>query len=345
MRETRLENFGEGGYRIYRVPGILCTQRGTLIAVYECRYGGDWSAMDLAIRRSVDGGATWSERRVIASGRGIDAVHNGILFADGDQVHLLWHVNYRRAFCATSRDEGATWSAPREITAAYERLRESYNWTVAAAGPGHGLTTSKGRLMVPVWLASNKSDITSHHPSVVTTLYSDDHGQNWQCGEILWGSEDFVDPNESVLAELSDGRVMINCRHETGTGCRKVGFSPDGTGGWTGFYFDPRLPDPVCCAGMAQWNGRLWFSNCACGPQEGRVRLTVRRSEDDGRTWSHCREIAAQGGYSDICYRPSDGTLHVIAETGRATEDLFSFGLSVISLSDEELQLESGMPE
>ena len=337
MRRTRIEEYEKGGYRIYRVPCIVCTDRGTAIAAYECRFGGDWSAMDLAIRRSTDGGHTWSDRMIVVEGHGIDAIHNAVLFADGSMVHLIWHRNYREACYMRSLDQGLTWSEPRDISDAYLRLRKRYNWTVIAAGPGHGLVTSAGRLIVPVWAAANSRDITSHHPSVVTTLYSDDHGETWQCGEIIWDREDFVDPNESVLAELSDGRMMINCRHETGNGLRKVGFSPDGTSNWDGFCFDAQLIDPVCCAGMTQGDGHLWFTNCACGKEEGRIRLSIRRSDDDGRTWPHRRELAEQGGYSDVFYSPSRKMLYVIAETGRATEHTFSFGLSIISLSPEEI--------
>ncbi len=330
LKWTPIERYGEGGYAIYRVPSIVCTQAGTLLICYECRYGGDWSAMDLVVRRSEDGGETWSEREIVALGHGVDAVHNGILFADGDAVHLIYHRNYRRVFYRRSDDDGRTWSPPREITEALLPLRVRYNWTVLAAGPGHGLTTSRGRLIVPVWVSANRALITSHHPSVVTTLYSDDHGASWRCGEIIWDSADFVDPNESVLAELPDGRFMINCRHETGGDARKVGFSPDGVHDWQGFFFDEKLVDPVCAAGMAQGDGRLWFVNCAARRDEGRVRLTVRQSEDGGVSWSKRCEIAAEGGYSDIAYDPSRRTLFVVAETGRAVAgETFSFGLSV----------------
>ncbi len=337
MEQTRIEEYGKGGYRIYRVPSIVCTDKGTVIAAYECRYGGDWSAMDLAIRRSTDGGGQWSERMVIAYGHGTDAIHNAVLFADQDMVHLIWHRNYRQAYYMYSLDQGLTWSEARDISGAYASLREQYNWTVIAAGPGHGLVTSTGRLIVPVWAAANRMDITSHHPSVVTTLYSDDHGGTWQCGEIIWADEDFVDPNESVIAELSDGRMMLNCRHETGKDMRKVGFSPDGIRNWGGFYFDGQLIDPVCCAGMTQGDGHLWFTNCACRREEGRIRLSIRRSDDDGRTWPYRKELAGQGGYSDVFYSSSRKMLYVIAETGRATEHTFSFGLSIIRLSPEEI--------
>ena len=337
MKQVYLEKYQQGGYKIYRVPSIVCTDKGTIVVCYECRYGGDWSAMDLVIRRSTDGGETWSDRVVMASGREIDAVHNGILFADGGALHLIWHRNYRQAYHTVSLDEGATWSEPKDISYAYEALRGEYNWTVIAAGPGHGLVTSAGRMIIPVWVAANRENINDHHPSVATTLYSDDHGETWRCGEIIWNQPDFVDPNESVLAELLDGSFMINCRHETGTGTRKVGFSPDGISGWHGFYFDSQLYEPVCCAGMTQGDGWLWFTNCVC-PHGVRDNLSIRTSADGGRTWSAPHLLDAKGGYSDVFYSPKTRRLYVAAETGRADpEQTWTFGLSVLTLDPEEL--------
>ena len=172
---------------------------------------------------------------------------------------------------------------------------------------------------------------------MATTLYSDDHGETWRCGEIIWNQPDFVDPNESVLAELPDGSFMINCRHETGTGTRKVGFSPDGISGWHGFYFDSQLNEPVCCAGMTQGDGWLWFTNCVC-PHGVRDNLSIRTSADGGRTWSAPHLLDAKGGYSDVFYSPKTRRLYVAAETGRADpEQTWTFGLSVLTLDPEEL--------
>ena len=333
MFQIHLEQYGENGYRIYRVPSIVCTRKGTIIVCYECRYGGDWSAMDLVLRRSEDGGGTWSERQLVASGNEIDVIHNGILFVCESQVHLLWHRNYRQAYHVVSDDEGRSWSRPEDITYAYLELRRQLPWTVIAAGPGHGLTTREQRMIVPVWAAYCREDITAHHPSVLTTLHSDDHGASWHCGEIIHAAPDFVDPNESVLAQLSDGSILINSRHETGGGLRKVGFSPDGIEAWHGFYFEPQLRDPVCAAGMTQDAERLWFVNCDASKEEGRRHLTVKQSCDDGKTWNILRELAVDGGYSDICYDATRNALWIIAETGRAIpEETFSFGLSVFKL-------------
>ena len=335
MKQIYLEKFNQGGYFMYRVPSIAVTQRGTVIACYECRNGGDWSAMDLVIRRSTDGGDTWSERIYIAPSNDVDVMHNGILFADGDTVHLLYHRNYRELFYIKSTDEGVTWTEPRNISDAYLEVRKQYKWTVADAGPGHGFITRNGRMMIPVWLASNKANITDHHPSVVTTLYSDDHGATWQCGEIIWDSADFIDPNESVLAELPDGRIMISSRHETRNGMRKFGFSPDGISGWKDFYFEPQITEPICAAGMTQDDEHIWYTHCDCS--EGRVNLCLHRSDDWGKTWNLIKQLDPLGGYSDAFYSSSDKRLYVIAETGREQVEVgHSFGMSVIILEQGE---------
>ena len=340
MKQIYLEKYNQNGYLLYRVPSIVVTDKGTVLVCYECRYGSDWAAMDLVVRRSTDGGNTWSERNFIASGKEIDAIHNGILFVDGNTIHLLYHKNYRELFHVKSVDDGFTWSEPKDISYAYRSIRNQYNWTVIAAGPGHGIVTSTGRMLVAVWVAKNRTDITSHHPSVVTTLYSDDHGETWQCGEIIWNHSDFVDPNESVLAELPDGRIMINCRHETLNNMRKIGFSPDGVSNWSDFYFEPQLTEPICAAGMTHNDKYIWFTHCA--PESGfsRVNLCLHRTDDMGKTWKYITKLDDYGGYSDVFYDSRQNRLFVVAETGRENlenRDSFTFGISVIQVPSNEI--------
>lgn len=337
MKQIYFEHFNQGGYTRYRIPCCVVTNQGTVLVCYECRHGGDWSAMDLVIRRSTDGGITWSERFYIAKGEGINVIHNGILFVDGDTIHLVYHKNYRELYYTKSNDDGLTWCEAKNISDAYTALREQYNWTVIAAGPGHGLITSKGRMIIPVWVASNKENITAHGPSVITTLYSDDHGEKWQCGEIIYSSPDFIDPNESVLAELADGTIMINCRHITQNGMRKIGFSPDGIKDWHGFYFEPQLTEPICAAGMTGDKNHIWFTHCDC-PEGSRSNLMLHRTDDQGKTWKPILMLDAQGGYSDAFYDAKSGQLFVVAETGRSDpNDPSTFGLSIILLDADEI--------
>src|SRR3954466_11836150 len=62
------------GYAIYRIPGIVATDKGTLIAYCEARKTGtsDWGVIDLMYRRSTDGGKTWSEPKKFDVGSGFE---------------------------------------------------------------------------------------------------------------------------------------------------------------------------------------------------------------------------------------------------------------------------------
>jgi len=219
-------------------------------------------------------------------------------------VHFLWETGYNRMYHQVSRDDGLTWSEPVERTSVLNVMRTRYAWTAFGLGPGHGIETRDGRLLVPVWLCDGGG--RAHRPSVVATLYSEDDGRSWSCGAIVPRTTDcgevLVNPNESALVELSDGRILINMRHETNVRHRALAVSDQGIGGWSAPWLDERLPDPVCCAGMACWPGMpgdpdvLAFSNCATGGPQ-RTDLTIRTSPDEGLTWPAARMLEKEAGY------------------------------------------------
>ncbi len=108
-----------------------------------------------------------------------------------------------------STDDGLTWSKPIEITASFEPFRAKYDWKVIATGPGHGIQLSSGRLVAPIWLSYGRRRGV-HGPNAAGTIFSDDHGETWQAGDIAVPNEGaFRSPNETMLAQLSDGRVML----------------------------------------------------------------------------------------------------------------------------------------
>lgn len=139
-----------------------------------------------------------------------------------------------------------------------------------------------------------------------------------------------------MLAELPDGRIMINCRHQTKNGMRKIGFSPDGIINWSDFYFEPQLTEPICAAGMTHNQKHIWFTHCDC--ESGRSNLTLHRTDDFGKSWNKICLLDEYGGYSDVFYDSFNKKLCVVAETGRSNiEQDWTFGLSVILLSEEEI--------
>jgi Neuraminidase (sialidase) len=139
------------GYALYRIPGIVVTKLGTVLAYCEARKNtrGDWRPIDLMLRRSTDGGKTWSPRQTIvhlegdlpvnpvAAAQHLDkpgdnAADNPVAIADHQTgaVHFLYCVEYMRCFWMRSDDDGLTWSKPVEITAGFEEFRKDYDWKV-----------------------------------------------------------------------------------------------------------------------------------------------------------------------------------------------------------------------
>ena len=348
----------KGGYAIYRIPGVVVTKAGTVLAYCEARKTtrGDWGTIDILLRRSTDGGKTWDEPKKIADVPGPkeknpvalaqklankdDVTYNNpVMIADkSGAVHLLFCLEYMRCFYARSDDDGKTWTAPTEITAtAFDPLKKEYDWKVLATGPGHGIQLKSGRLLVPVWLSLGTGG-HAHRPSVVTTIYSDDMGKTWKPGEIaVPNTVGWVNPNESCVAELADGTVMMNTRSESKDNRRLVTLSADGITKWGKPAFDAALAEPICMSSLLAVPGKkpvLLFSNpdnLQKGGKDGtpgvgrdRKNVTVHLSEDDGKTWLAKRSVeTGMSAYSDLALA-KDGTVLLLYE--RAGEKVANYG-------------------
>ncbi|QIF01537.1 sialidase family protein [Roseimicrobium sp. ORNL1] len=333
---------GEGGSALYRIPGIVVTTKGTVLAYSEARRkaGSDWGEIEVHLRRSTDGGKTWSAPQHIAhSGERIEGnphkhdeegakeqtVNNpvAIVDRDGKTIHFLYCINYARCFYMRSTDDGLTFSKPVEITSAFEAFRPKCPWNVLATGPGHGIQIKSGRLVVPVWLAYGKKP-GDHAPSMAGTIYSADGGTTWKAGEIPLPNEgELKNPNETSVAELSDGRVMLNTRSVSKVSRRLVTTSADGATGWSKPVFDDALWEPICMGGLVAYPkkpGTLIFSNPHSlevdaegkpipGGRGKRRNLSIKISYDDGRTWPVNRTLEeGPSAYSDLAVLP-DGTI------------------------------------
>ena len=243
-------------------------------------------------------------------------------------VEFLYCVNYARCFSMRSTDDGVSWSKPVEVTASFEPFRAKYDWQVIATGPGHGIQLKSGRLVVPVWLAYGKAG--AHSPSAAATLFSDNHGRTWQAGDIAVPNEgEANDPNETMLAELSDGRVMLVTRSKSAAGRKLITFSPDGARQWTKPVFHEQLWEPVCMASVVSYPlkpGTLLFSNPntlrrnAEGREDPngkgqRENLSIKLSRDNGKTWPVNKTLeSGPSAYSDLAVLP-DGTVLCLYET------------------------------
>jgi sialidase-1 len=336
---------GQGGYALYRIPGIIVTAKGTILAYCEARKSNsDWAAIDVLLRRSTDGGRTFDVPRRIAHfgpavpknpvaiarkvGReGEQTVNNPVAIADrSGAVHFLYCVEYDRCFYMRSDDDGVTFSRPADVTAAFEGFRNLYDWKVIATGPAHGIQLRTGRLMVPVWLSPGTGG-NGHRPSVTATIFSDDGGKTWRAGEIaVPDTAEWVFPNETVAVELADGRVMLNARSESKAARRILTVSPDGATGWSRPRFDEALKEPICMASIVRFSAvpqsdknRILFANpdnltradgkWSPGKSADRKNLSIKLSYDEGQTWPVNKVLEpGASAYSDLAVLP-DGTI------------------------------------
>jgi len=345
---------GIGGYQIYRIPGIVVTKRGTILAYAAARRNldkGDWSDADIVLRRSTDGGRTWNPSHRIA-GDGHGTTDNPVAIADRQTgaIHFLYQKNYARCYYMRSDDDGKTFSAPVDITYVFDRFRSQYDWHVIAPGVGHAIQLRSGRLLVPIWMSLGKPtgpNTRAHRPSAIATIYSDDHGRTWKSGDIILNtSAEFPDPSESMAVQLADGRVMLNIRNESARHRRVVAISPDGISHWSTPRFDDQLFEPICAASIVRYSthppgrfNRILFSNPdsedfpGSGPNTFRARrnLTIRLSNDDGRTWPVKRVLdPGASAYSDLAVGPHK-TIYCIYEAGKARADDFSDARIVVA--------------
>lgn len=333
--KTDLFVAGRGGYAYYRIPGVVTTRKGTILAYCEARRDSryDWSTLDVLMRRSVDGGAAWSEPYKVSNvpgpksenpsaiaagyGRPYGPTYNNptaIAGRDGS-VHLLYCLEYMRCFHARSEDDGVTFADPVEITPVFEEFRPEYDWSALSVGPGHGIELTSGRLVAGIRLADGLGRSPLRH-TAVATIFSDDGGATWRRGEIAVRHDArTVNPNEPILVELSDGRVMMNVRNESEPKRRLVAISPDGATHWSAPYFDEALWDSGVMASIIRVDETtIAFANPHSVNE--RVNLTVKLSRDDGETWSVERTIEpGPSAYSDLAVLP-DGTTLCLYERG-----------------------------
>lgn len=312
--------FSEKNYKRARIPGIVSLPSGTVIAYCELRQDdSDWAVIDIGMRKSTDGANTFGKLHILVSGGGRDTVNNPLMIADGDILHFLYCVNYRRVFYMKSTDEGESWSAPRELTDEIKAQTGEFFWSCIATGPCHGIRLMTGELLVPVWLAYNKEDEKSHHPSVIALLYSDDRGDSWKIGNF---SDILCDPSEFSVAQLPDGRIFASIRHEGDEKCRAVAeisknFEIEN------ISFCNGLPDPVCCAGFSVYEDGFLFSNCESTGE--RENLTLKKLTADFEITDRLL-LSRDGGYSDIALSPCRKKACVLCEADK------SIGLFVVRI-------------
>ncbi len=352
LEQTEVFVAGRDGVFQYRIPALVTSTGGTLIAACDGRKdraGDPPNNIDHVCKRSFDGGRTWGKLQVVADFPGTEAAGDPCLLVDRKTaavwVFYAWcpeGIGSRASqpgltgrtmhvYAMRSDDDGATWSKPRDLNP----MVKDPKWSAMWCSPGCGMQTRDGRLLVP----SSSIRESGYYSQMFA---SDDHGKTWK---TLAPSGRTT--NEHMAVELTDGRLLANMRSNHKQGCRAVATSGDGGRTWSELAHDPKLPEPVCQASFLRYTDRrdgyardrLLFANPASGRRE---KMTVRLSYDEGRTWPVSKLIhAGPAAYSCLTVMP-DGTIGLLYERGdKSAYEKISFArFNLEWLSDGKDRLE-----
>ncbi len=301
---------GENGYHTYRIPAIVRSTKGTLLAFAEGRvnHSGDSGNLDIVLRRSTDNGKTW-EKLIIVQDDGNNQCGNAAPVVDqasgrifmlscgstSSEHAVMQGKATREIYIQHSDDDGKTWTKRRNISA----MTRKKDWRWYATGPCSGIQIQegkyKGRLIIPAnhsFHGDGKHDYRAH------SLYSDDLGETWHIGtSAAKGS------NESQIAESGKNKLYHTMRMQTNRqGMRGTRYSKDGGATWTALQHDDSLHGPRCQGSVIRdysQPSRLIFSNPAkFGRRED---MTIRISENGGKTWPFRKQIfTGSAAYSDL---------------------------------------------
>ena len=310
---------GNEGYHTFRIPAVVRAQNGDVLAFCEGRKigGGDAGDIDLILRRSTDGGRTWGAIQTVWDD-GANTCGNPCPVLDAS-TGTLWLVlthnigsehekdiitkktkGTRTVWVTHSRDHGATWAKPVDITA----TTKDPSWGWYATGPGIGIQIQSGahagRLVIPCdhsyddpqgKVRGGPYEYGSH------AIYSDDHGQSWKLGGVIRPK---VNECQVVESLYGNGTLIMNLRSYFGRNRRTHATSTDGGITWSAPVDVADLVESVCQASIVRAPAAqlLLFANPAATKRE---RLTVKASGDDGRTWPRALVLhAGPSAYSSL---------------------------------------------
>jgi len=328
--EATLWDALEGPLVNYHVHGLCVLPDDTVIAATEGRYEVcDAGPRALLIRRSTDGGRTWTpSQTVVPSAPDGPSWGNPTFVVDRvtGEVFLFYMLSVRypenttcsgdtgELYVISSTDGGVTWGEPASLSGLFDHF--DYGWALHGPGPGHGIQLDTGRLLLSV---SHRTIITGvpadqRNPGV-SSLYSDDHGRTWRAGGAVPLG---VGPTlgEARLVQRADGTVVINGRYGAG-GNKQRGVSVSTDGGLT--WAVPALDGATgefnaVDASLTRLSGgprsrdvdRVLFSY---PDSPMRWNMTVAISYDEGYSFRYRRVVnPLRGYYSDLAHL-SDGTI------------------------------------
>ena len=318
---------------------VVVAMDGTVLVLKGYNSGTDQSKY-ISVKRSQDGGKTWTEESKVGDMIEVD----GDMSDDGRYPNNNWtglgnvmvdEVNGDiMVFMTTlktaqklfrSKDHGKTWKV--ENTTIRPGKDGWMPATNGACDPGVTIKNGpkKGRLLMParvfVEYLNKGKNRKRFNDLYAMALYSDDRGKSWNSSEPF----PLKGTGESGLVELKDGTIYHNSRTHMRPGNRRIAYSHDAGETWVDEHEDDELfdgpPDIYGCkAGLLRlpYEGRDILLFSSPGDRSTRTDITVWVSFDGGKTWPVNRLIQkGPGNYTWMAAgrkgTSSEGMIYLLA--------------------------------
>ena len=348
IHRTVLHAEDQDGVHIYRIPGLVTTNAGTLIASFDLRYDGAAGSapdlpgnLDIGIRRSTDGGMTWAPMQLImdydknVSGSSGNGIADPTLVVDKVTGRIwcaaLWSFGNRgwansgpgltpaetgQFLLNHSDDDGVTWSAPVSITSQVKTPA----WRLYFQGPGKGICLRDGTLVFPSQFKDGSNVAFSN------MIYSKDRGVTWQSTPPANPSGS-PHTNEAQIVELDDGNLLISMKNFNANKQRlwciyswNHATQTIDQGSWGTPWYSQN--DPTVQGSVERYrsvrDGHPYSALLFANPDSAssRSNMSVRISLDEGITWPYKRMLDTRpAAYSCMTILP-DGEIGLLYETG-----------------------------
>lgn len=339
---------GDEGYHTFRIPAVVKTNDGTLLAFAEGRkYSwADHEKNDIVMRRSFDNGKSWSEMTIVQNEGDTAFIWIGnpapVVDRSTGTIHLLFCRKNETVFHTFSIDNGNTWSERKELAISKQGWAQN-EWTWIGTGPGIGIQLERGkqngRLVIPVHYRYEKQGKSYGGNRVI---YSDDNGHTWLNGFRSETIESIYRPNENTCVELIDtkddnSKIYFLPRRgqdkEDITPFRRLeALSGDGGSGLAIPYRPNKEIKTVDVQGaLLRWSAtdrgdernRILFSATSrlvagkLPKSEGRRHVAVWSSFDETQSWSAYpkRIWSGYSAYSSMV-KTAEGNLGILFEAG-----------------------------
>lgn len=362
-QQTLVFEAGKEGHAIYRIPSIIGLPTGELLAIAEGRVNGsdDYGDVNLVMKRSKDGGLTWSGLQTLVDYDSLQAGNpapvvdlldpdypEGVIFlfyntGNNHEYDIRMNRGVREVWMMKSYDLGKTWTKSENITRhVHKPNNPAFNpaytnpadWRHYANTPGHAFQFQNGPKKGRIYVAANHSvgdPQESFAEYQAHGFFTDDQGKSFGISE----SVQFPGSNESIAAELTNGRMIMSTRNQKGDIRQRIlAFSSDGGETWDEQYFEEALPDPVCQASIldiGEQDGKTILAHSNAADPKDRNNLSVKLSWDEGKTWPKTilidhiadpKKNQAWTAYSDLV-KLDENTLGILYERDNYRQIVF----------------------